>query len=135
MPDLAPLHTTDARRIIDSTLADAGMTLSPVGERDVVGDLESRMRFDHSARRLFVVDDAGNPVVTVENGAAREVTLDEHLRSLAGRTPAAFAGPAVPEATTENPFRKGASFNRTKQAIITNRDPELAARMKAEAGR
>ena len=135
MTDLTPIHSADARRIIDSTLADAGMKLSPAGERDLVSDLESRMRFDHSARRLFVVDDAGHPVLTVENGTAREVTLDEHVRSLASRTPAAFTGSSARESTTDNPFRKGASFNRTKQAVISNRDPALAARLKAEAGR
>lgn len=36
--------------------------------------------------------------------------------------------------TWPNPYRPGPNFNRTRQAVLTNRDPARAARFKAEVG-
>ncbi|MFA7307045.1 MAG: hypothetical protein WC026_10275 [Hyphomicrobium sp.] len=82
-----------------------------------------------------------NGVVTVEyrRGSAwldgeeflRHLRSDETLKKAfaPNSTPsAALKAPAAP-----NPFRKGASFNLTKQMELSRSDPALAARLRAEA--
>lgn len=113
-----------------------------------------------AAAELAVRDAGGNPALLVSHVAAagrarlnrngvvvveyrrggswlegeeflRHLRSDETLKK-------AFASNSIPSATLKapvasNPFRKGSSFNLTKQMELSRSDPALAVRLKAEA--
>ena len=130
------MTTTTTRRyvlpnsaeIVSAELGFQDLKLSPSGEAAAAA---IRLEFDGGARKVRVLDDAGNPIVAVENGVTRELELHEHLKALAKSNPTLFEA-SVSSTTTVNPFAK-ATWNLSRQSMLTRSDPAAAKRMKAEA--
>ncbi|NNM72412.1 hypothetical protein [Enterovirga aerilata] len=118
----------NSAEIVAAELGYQDFRLSAVGEAAAAA---IRLEFDAEARKVRVLDDAGHPIVAVENGVTRELELHEHLKGLARTKPEWFEK-HVTGATATNPWSKS-TWNVTKQAMMTRADPEAAKRMKAQA--
>lgn len=138
------LKTLMVDNVVKSELAN----LSPLDDaRDAIQLLAERSIRTTEVDGQFVVqvvDDAGVP--RIKDVAGTPVSVGDLLAEIKEKKPGLFkaenkSGVGVRPDTGsggnqagENPWVQGPNFNRTKQALITKQNPELAKRLKAAAG-
>lgn len=96
--------------------------------------------------QVQVIDAQGNPRVKMKDGQIVAVTVADLLAEVREKSPSLFkadekngigvkptTGSSQGSFTGPNPFMKGKDWNMTKQAVLINTQPELAARLKAAA--
>lgn len=125
----------DAANIVQSVLAGMSKQLSPAGLKE----FSESLSLSHDGGPIYVTEYAGNYVANLDGS---QVTIRDFLSEKAGEWPVYFqdatakpqdrAAGSKPTEPDNNPWLT-ATRNLTKQALITRRDPALAARLKAEA--
>lgn len=154
----------DARNVALSFVRELGLSISADAENELATKVHQALRIDPDSRTAVVVDSAGNPMVTVASdgsvvdlsprdfvasvaarlGADTEVahaqnnggatTVTERMRAtLESRKANRKALAAQEAARGPNPWMAD-HINRSRQGLIQNLDPDLAARMRQEAG-
>jgi hypothetical protein len=136
--------------LVTNQIKDGLAPLNPLDDaRDVIQLLaEKYIQSDEvdGAYVVNVLDDEGKPRYVLKDGQAVPMSVGDLLAEIKEKRPSLFKaddkrGVGITPNTgssgqqvQDNPWVPGAGFNRTQQALITKRDPQLAARLKAQAG-
>lgn len=149
--------------VLADALNRLGLTLDPSAKETVLAKFAGAFRQDETGRP-FVVDEAGNPRTTVKDGKAvdqdvisfvQEIAQPHRSTGNASKPAPATTAPAQ-NLTEQMRFAKAeqsasirkqiadlvahsnpwasSTRNLTQQCFIAKHDPELAAKLKAEAG-
>jgi hypothetical protein len=143
---LRNLCPEDARNIARDLIRESALTLTPAAEADLIDRVAPALRFDVEERRLLIADHAGNPVITVVDGAVVEVNARDHVAVLAGNAGPAPVDPRdevaieraneraaiIMAASRDNPWSRR-TWNLSRQGVIENLNPELATRLERDA--
>jgi hypothetical protein len=150
---------SNAQAITESELAKHGLKLSDVGEGAVLPFLDQSLRVAHSDTgklTVTIVTEEGSEVApdvffadwtarypgyfasvrqTPPAPAQKPTTMTGRMMATiaASRTDDGKASRAAEIASAGNPWAKG-SWNFTRQGLVSNLDPDLASRLKRQAG-
>lgn len=158
------LDLSSARRLIVGGATSNGLTISDADADAAAQEMSGSIAFDTEANAYVPVTPDGARMLKVVDGRAVELDLAEHVLSLVrrfGKRSKPEAAPELPAGATKtqiamaqlkalrdgkadaaraaavsdgNPWSK-ATFNRTRQALITKHNPDLAAELRRQAGK
>lgn len=153
----------DARSIATQFVREIGMSLTPEAENELAAQVHNALRIDPASRVVVVVDGNGHIVPKVSaDGTVTDISVKEFVAEAAARLGGQVKTAAKPQSKTTatltsrmrdaiasrnsdkkalaaaeaargNPWKAG-QINRSRQWIILNHDPELADRLRYEAG-
>jgi hypothetical protein len=127
---------------LKSTLENSGLQLSEEGEQALTRILQDKIRLAPGRPPMY--ETCWGPTADLGEYLASLADSPLTSRFFTSAKTATWNQPAsnpLADATTKdeaagnpaNPWLEGPNFNRTRQALLTNKQPELAARLKAEA--